>query len=230
MATPTSHLRRALVRLPAVVYPGQAVSLLTPRKATDAPFSLPRDVIDEAWRNHDGRIAAFGPGARVGCELHLMYDDVLDALMPTPPGVAHATGGSRVRLTRTTRRGPGELHPMCEVVPLEDTVLTPAREERLADEAELARELIERGSVRTGSFALEASHLDEELGGTAVCDPRCHPLFPIQAVVPECDRELSLWLAQRLPLSTSLRVHMLSNSCPLRRLQVRCARCSARHA
>ena len=58
-----------------------------------------------------------------------------------------------------------------------------------------------------------------ELGGGSVCDPRCHPMWLLQAEQPECSTELSLWLAARLPLSTALRVHLLSAHCPLRRLQ-----------
>ena len=212
------RLTRSLVRLPAIVFPGQAFSFKVSR-ATSSPFSLPQQVVDSAWRSHDGRIACFGPGARIGTEVHLMYDHVLDSLEPTPPGVAHAMGGERVRLSRTIgRRAPGEQHPLCEVLPLEDEDLSPARSERLADEAGLANELVDR-CVATGRFALEPSHEDEEIGGAAICDPRCHPMHLAQSERPECPRELSLWLASRLPLSTVLRLHMLSILCPLRRLQ-----------
>ena len=220
----SERLVRSLVRLPAVIFPNQAISFGVCQKAKALkPFSLPRDLISTAWREHDGRLAVFGPGSRVGVEMHMIYDDVLDALKPTPAGVSHGMGGERVRLCRTVgRRSPGEEHPLCEVEPMEDDELLPAREERLADEASSARALIERGQL-TGTFALEVSHHDEELGGLSVCDPRCHPMFPLQAEVPGCPKELGLWLGARLPLSTALRVHVLSTLCPLRRLQVRAA-------
>ena len=37
--------------------------------------------------------------------------------------------------------------------------------------------------------------------------------------MPSCASELSLWLGARLPLTTSLRVSVLSTLCPLRRMQ-----------
>ena len=217
---PSDKLFRSLVRLPAVIFPGQAVSFTT-RKTLAGPFALDPRVVTSAWRNHEGRVAVFGPGSRIGIELNFVYDDVLDSIEPTPLGVGHGMGLERVRLSRTVLGGVSDEHPLCEVVPLVDEVLTPAREERLADEAAAARELIERGQ-RTNSFYLEPSHHDEEIGGgEEVCDPRCHPLWPLQQEVPEDSRELSLWLASRLPLSTGLRIRLISNLCPLRRLQVR---------
>lgn len=213
-------LCRSLVRLPAVVFPNQALSFGMCEKAVALkPWSLPRALVTEAWKSHDGKLVAFGPGARIGVELNMLYDDALDSLVPTPPNVGHAMGGTRVRLSRTVGRiDSGEQHPLCEVEPLADEELTPMREERLADECELARALIERGT-HEARFVLEPSHLDEELGGASVCDPRCHPVWPLQSSEPTCGKELSLWLGSRLPLSTALRVHILSTLCPLRRLQ-----------
>jgi hypothetical protein len=129
-----------------------------------------------------------------------MFDDVLDALEPTPPGVAHAFGGRRVRLNRTVRGDwsasssemPESEIDVAELSPFEDEELAPRRQERLLDEAGAARRLLELGQNR-GLFALESSALDEELGGRGVCDPRCHPLWPLEASPPEADDELSLW-------------------------------------
>lgn len=223
-------LFRPLVRLPAVIFPHQPVSFaLTSNKGEDSAadasaqqsaFQLPKELVEQAWRNHEGRLAVFGPGARIGTEIHLMYDYVLDSPYPTPPDVAHAVGGDqRLRLSRTIRDWREEGGPkMCEVLPLEDETLSAQRLERLEDEADAARTLIERG-LEQGSLTLESSALDEEIGGSAVCDPCCHPLFSIQSEQPKGAAELSLWLGARLPLTTSLRVAILSTRCPLRRLQ-----------
>ena len=79
------RLVRPLIRLPAVIFPGQAISfricdasILHARLhgGGENAFSIARETISAAWRTHDGRITAFGPGARIGCELHVMYDDV----------------------------------------------------------------------------------------------------------------------------------------------------------
>ena len=218
---------RPLVRLPAVLFPGQPVSLAKLGAAAAASeLRVSEALLSCAWRHHEGRIAAFGPGSRVGVELHVMFDDVLDALEPTPPGVAHAFGGRRVRLNRTVRSDwsasssetPASEIDVAELSPFEDEELAPRRQERLLDEAGAARRLLELGQDR-GLFALESSALDEELGGRGVCDPRCHPLWPLEASPPEADDELSLWLGARLPLTTELRIQLLSMVCPLRRMQ-----------
>jgi len=219
---------RPLVRLPAVLFPGQPVSLakVGAAAAASSELQVSAALLSSAWRHHEGRIAAFGPGSRVGVELHVMFDDVLDALEPTPPGVAHAFGGRRVRLNRTVRGDwsasssemPESEIDVAELSPFEDEELAPRRQERLLDEAGAARRLLELGQNR-GLFALESSALDEELGGRGVCDPRCHPLWPLEASPPEADDELSLWLGARLPLTTELRIQLLSMVCPLRRMQ-----------
>ena len=117
-----AKVARALVRLPTVIFPGQALSFkICNNNNTVSPFSLPRDLVTSVWKKHGGKVAAFGPSSRIGIELNLMYDDVLDALVPTPDGVSHAMGGDRVRLVRTIgQREPNEQHPICEVVPVED--------------------------------------------------------------------------------------------------------------
>lgn len=233
----TQKVIRPLIRLPAIIFPGQAISFRICDAVTlnarqmhggENSFSIARETISAAWRTHDGRITAFGPGARIGCELHVMYDDVLDALVPSPPDISHAYGGERVRLIRTicrqsndpltTRHDNPLPHALCEVAPLEDEELSPVRLERLEDEKERALELIERG-VKQRHFSLEPSHHDEELGGANVCDVRCHPMHLLQAEKPDDAHALSLWLAARLPLSTTLRTSLLATLCPLRRLQ-----------
>ena len=210
---------RPLIRLPTVLFPGQACSFIrvTGSSAEPLSFQLSSAVLQLAWKEHEGRIAAFGPCARIGTELHVTFDDVLDAVEPTPSGVVHAVAGDRVRLSRTI--GLGEQPALSEVEPIADDKLSPVRAERLEDEALAAHELIARGTS-TGAFTLESSALDEEIGGgELICNPRCHPLHSLQDEIPLDGAQLSLWLGARLPLSTSLRVSLLSSLCPLKRLQ-----------
>jgi len=204
---------RPLLRLPAVVFPGQPISF-TIVQSSPGPFEVPANLLRTCWKTHGGRLTAFGPNARIGTELRFLCSNTLDSLVASPPNAIHAVGGHRVRLQRL----PLQRKSMCEVVPLEDDALSPPRAERMEDEAIAARELIQRG-LEKSAFHLESSALDEELGGASVCDPRCHPLFPLHSDEPSCAAELSFWLGARLPLSTSLRVSVLSNACPLRRLQ-----------
>ena len=203
-----SVLRRPLLRLPAVLFPGQAVSL----SKKENLFHAPEEMLSCAWKEYEGRVASFADGCRIGVELHIMYDQALESTVPTPPDVAHAVAGQRVRLSRTVS---GTRVQLCDAEVLPDEVLSARREERLADEAMAARRLLSEAEDR-GVVTLESSVLDEELGGP-VCDPRCHPLWPEGP--PEALPELSLWLAARLPLSTDLRTHLLSTLCPLRRMQ-----------
>lgn len=214
---------RPLLRLPAVIFPHQPVSLTKKSAGVAAEsFAVSEEQLQCAWLKHDGCLATFGPGSRIGVLCHVLFDQVLEAAVPTPDGVAHAIGGQRVRLARMVRGGEeGKAGPaLCELSLLEDEELTAPRLERLGDEAEAARRLIDVGLER-GLFSLESSALDEELGGRSVADPRCHPMWSAEAAnaADVADKELSLWLGARLPLTTELRAQILSTLCPLRRMQ-----------
>ena len=77
-----------------------------------------------------------------------------------------------------------------------DNAITPARAERLRDEAERARELT-KASIDRGIVA------QWKAGGYELLD----------------GPELSLWLAGRLPLTPSLLVDLIACTCPMRRMQ-----------
>ena len=47
---------------------------------------------------------------------------------------------------------------------------------------------------------------------------RVHPLWSAQAAPPVEPADLSLWLGARLPLTTALRMRLLSCVCPLKRM------------
>jgi hypothetical protein len=216
-------VRLPLVRLPAVLFPLQAVTLSTVR----APIS--QELCSLAWRCHEGRVAALGPVGRVAVELKFLYDShVLDSEFPTPAGVAHAVVGERVRLVKVCNEAPGQSADVSAVAaagwPIsafdlvcDVPMVSEARAEKVGDEAARALHLLDQG-IESGAFGLEPSHLDEELGMQPSCDPRCHPLWSLSADPPQPPAELSFWLAARLPLSTSLRAAVLAETCPLKRL------------
>ena len=223
------NVRLPLLRLPTVVFPSLAFSLRVEDEAEEdsSLMTVPRALTQYAWEHTGGRVAAMGPGARVGVELSFVYDDVLGAEVQTPPGVCHALGGSRVRLVRMLGDEPsqegaavGENTPPLAILDrIHDLVLSPQRSEKLEAEAEVALALASRGR-ESGRFALEPCTQDDELGGL-LCDPRAHPLWHGGAALepPDDASALGHYLAARLPLTTALRARLLALTCPLQRLQ-----------
>ena len=248
-ASQAARYELPLLRLPVVTFPDQAVSLRVKSDASvttevdtaagkgEFPaMTVPKDMVNWALRESGGMVAAVGPCGHVGVELAVMFEDggrtiwanmpgrrehqLLEAFIPTPPDVAHAVGGRRLRLLRSSC-AEGEAWRQATVEPLEDDAVSERRRERLGDEAARALELVAAGLER-GAFALESCTLDEELGAPA-CDPRSHPLYMSAAeqATPPASTDpaaLSLWLASRLPLTTQLRMRLLACVCPLKRM------------
>ena len=244
-----------LLRLPALLFPSQPISLRVhdalstaasaaappppPPPSPQQPTAVPRGLLSKAWRDHGSKLFALGPCGRIGIELTVMFDQMLDAAVPTPPGVAHAHCGERMRMLSCSAPSQSEETsvraaeataaagcnatladwPAAALERVTDGELSPARLERLHDDAPRVAELALTGVAR-GAFALEPSHRDEELSPSIFsdCDPRCHPLFPRDEEPPSEAEMLSFWLAARLPLSTSLRASLLACTCPLKRL------------
>jgi hypothetical protein len=212
---------RPLVRLPVCLFPKQPVSL--PIKGHDnAPasplFRVSEELLSCARTKHDGWVAGMGPGSRIGVMMHLIDSDTVEGT-----GWIHAVGGQRVRLVRTRRsEGGGDafVDPLlAEVSTLGDEKLLAVRRERLLDETAFARELLTRGQ-ESGAFALDGSTLHEQLGGAS--QQRAHPHWEAACAPPEgagSEDELSLWLGAQLPLSTDLRLRILTTLCPLKRMQ-----------
>jgi hypothetical protein len=216
--------RAALLRLPAVIFPAQPLSLKRV-SAMGTPFGVCDALLAHAKSVDGGGIASFGPASRVGVLLNVVSDSVTphaatragDLPIGTDASgnaVVHAVGGARVRLLRCFLEGEEQV---CEVEPLDDEVLSPSRRERLEDEARMAHALLAR-VVASEGVHIESSVLDEELGGREVCEPSCHPLWLSDEEPPEEPPLLSFWLASRLPLTTVLRAQLLSIACPLRRM------------
>lgn len=207
-----------LLRLPTILFPTQSLSLqLVEHVEQQQPATvLPKHLADLVWLEHGGKMAALGPCGHVGVELTILYDQVLESEHPTPPGVAHAVGGARIRLLRS-RTIDAIGTRMATLEPLTDDTMSVARVERLLDEADRARTLMALGAQR-GAFELEFEEADDE-GGPPVCDARAHPLWGAQWTPPAEAEALSLWLAARLPLTTRLRMHVLQCTCPLKRMR-----------
>lgn len=241
----STHARAELplLRLPTVLFPTQCCSLrLTPDAAVeeDVAIEAPKHLVDRSWREFGGRLAAFCGRSGTGVELNLvplikpdrseacvrsgtMWKRVRECDVPTPTGVVHAVGGSRLRLVRsslphsTAEARPGDSWQLATVDVLDDEAISEARRERLRDEADRAAQLVTAGT-QCGAFELVSSALDDELGAP-VCDPRAHPLWAGQQVLPAEPAELSFWLAARLPLTTALRLRLLACACPLQRMR-----------
>ena len=165
----------AVVRLDHVLFPD---SMSTPLQES----ALPADV-------EPSSIAAFGPGARVGVEVDLVLD-------VEEPSAKLLVGGRRVRLLRE-RPSHDRTSTVAVLQHVEDIeVSSAARAERIADEANRARDL--------ACLATERNQLRS-------------PAVPATEVLDAAN--LSLWLAARLPLTARLQADLLATTCPLRRIQ-----------
>ncbi|KAL1519982.1 hypothetical protein AB1Y20_023466 [Prymnesium parvum] len=220
--SPTPSLTRAVAaeifRLPTVLFPSQALTLCVARRDAPPPaapnFTLSREAALAAWKEHGGHIAVLGPGGtHVGVDARVDIDET-----HSPPDVAHAAGARRLRLVRTSPAPPGAPLRTGVFEPIHDqAVLSERRVERLLAEADDARTLLARG-LQAGHLSLESSVRDEELGPPN-WPPSAHPLHEQEQQMPDDPAALSLWLAARLPLTTSLRVTLLSCCCALKRMQ-----------
>jgi hypothetical protein len=148
---------------------------------------------------------------------------------PAPSMLLHVIGNERVRLTHTMERtaGGGRLAMLSRV---EDVSVGADELWALDEEAAAARALVsrvlgqdgmpQRAAADNPSWELQLCHLDEQdASDMSVGDPSAHPHWAAAASMPEDPVELSFWLGCRLPLTTALRVHLLSLQCPLQRMQ-----------
>ena len=109
-----------------------------------------------------GLSCPFAHPGHVGVELHLLTDQALDSTssaMPSwtrlaPPGVAHAVGGRRLRVLRSSCAQPGELWRQATVEPLHDDIVTERRRERSRER--LQRPVLQRGPRRQRDVASRA--------------------------------------------------------------------------
>ena len=148
-----------LLRLPTALFPTQCCSLrLTPDAMEDAAIAAPKHLVERSWREFGGRLAAFCGTSGTGVELNLvpliepdrseacvrsgstMWKRVRESDVPTPPGVVHAVGGSRLRLVRsslphsTVEARPGDSWQLATVDVLDDEPISEGRRERLRQE------------------------------------------------------------------------------------------------
>jgi hypothetical protein len=194
-----------------VLFPREALSLaLTAGRVTSPPLTpaLAREAIDV----HGGRVAALADGQQIGVVMQ-----VLDA-GSTGSGLLHVLGLSE----RCVLSGMGARSaagwPLADFEAIDDSPLNGAEAERLATEVAHAYTLLEEGEA-DGSLELTPCTLEEELD-LWPCDPTEHPFWCEASLLPPQHdaAALSLHLAARLPLTTSVRLHMLGCPCPLKRM------------
>jgi len=214
------RLTLPILRLPTTLFPHQCFSLsLEPPEHERRYNVLTPPQLREAWSEHGGRLAALAWGSSVGVELQLLQLDDAEAPhvpLPTPPLVHHAVGGRRLRLLELLDERSGAGSRLGWLSPLEDECIdggaSAAEAALLHAEADAARALLHSAAT---PLELSLCTLDEELL-LSVCDPRCHPRWRSQQAPPEDPAALSLWLAARLSLTTSLRSHLLACTDPLK--------------
>ena len=217
-STAATAYRLPVLRLPTTLFPQQCLTLSVDEPNKQRRYGAVSPALKwEAWRYHDGRFATLAWGTSVGVELQLLRTNDRHV----PPGVAHAVGGRRLQLLSLLDERTPSGGRLGLVAPLDDEPVASSSQlshddaQRLRVEAAAARDLLENSAT---PLELTPCTQDEELGLT-VCDPRTHPLFRAQAAPPENDAALSLWLAARLSLTTSLRAHLLALTDPLKRMR-----------
>ena len=226
------HVTLPVLRLPAVVFPHHPVSLpvleLSPHQRPLAGVLSPavadelarsRNVAPDETRDEHCQLALLADGARTGVIAHFPRKSVGSV----PGTLLHVVGGQRVTLLETAQRTAAGAR-LARFAVLEDEPLRAVEDTKaLATEAGLACALLEERSgpfVQPDDWELQLCTL--EASATILppgAEPSTHPDFARASQVPQAGLELSFWLACRLPLSTSLRLHLLECNCPLQRLR-----------
>mmetsp|Transcript_46263 Transcript_46263/g.107725 ORF Transcript_46263/g.107725 Transcript_46263/m.107725 type:complete len:273 (-) Transcript_46263:70-888(-) len=212
--------RLPIVRLAAVAFPAQPLSIFAAHANTDTRRlgALSRAQADEVSQ-FGGVLAALCEGAqfRIGVALRLLpVEPSRSGGPPTPDGVRHAVGGERIALLTTAEKTRTGLR-MGGFVPVEDESLCHTREGALLEEAASARQLLEH-ALATSAVDLQSSMLEDD-EAELVCSPRAHPLWAPVTAVPADDVAFSFWLGSHLPLTTPVRAHLLGCTCPLKRMR-----------
>lgn len=216
-ASASSHLELPVLRLPTTIFPHHPLSLPVlspPPHARPLAGALRPAFADEC---NGTEIALLADGATTGVVARIPDTDT-----PAADGMLlHVLGGRRITLLETLHRSPAGGR-FARFAPLDDAPLDSATEERaLVDEGAVLHALLDshrNAFVQPDDFELLLCTLDEELTILpADADPTSHPLWLSASKTPDDPLALGWWLAARLPLTTSLRLHLLSCTCPLKR-------------
>ena len=206
------------MRLPTAVFPMHPVSLPVlqpPPHARPLAGCLSPSLADELCAG-TGQLALLADGAR-----HGVVVDLPQVTTGAAHGMLlHCIGGRRVSLIETLHRSPQGAR-YARFSPLHDSMLGVDEERALEDEASVLRAMFDSRHARPiqpDDWELLLCTLDEELSILpAHVDPASHPQFVSAARMPDSTIDLGWWLAARLPLSTTLRLHLLQLSCALKR-------------
>ena len=208
-----------VMRLPTTVFPLHPVTLPIIEASPHArpwPGAPTPAQADEVSESLGGKIALLADGATVGVIVDLPQTSTAAA----NGMMLHVVGGERITLLETTQRTRTGMR-LARFAPLDDD--EPASRTAMEDEAIVARALLEdreRLPIQTDDWELLLCTLEDELSWLpSEADPTSHPKLIESAVMPQGATELSFWLACRLPLTTALRIHLLSCTCPTKRLR-----------
>ena len=221
-ATATASLELPVVRLPTAVFPGHPLSLpIVEPSPHHRPMAgcLSPSFADELCESY-GRVALLADGARVG----VIADLPTGTSAAAPDGMMlHVIGGTRVTFQEVLERTPRGGGRLARLAPFDDDALDTSDARALEGEAAAARALLESRQhlpVQPDDWELLLCTLDEEVDILPPhLDPTAHPQWLDAARIPEGAAALSHWLAARLPLTTSLRLHLLACPCPLKRMR-----------
>ena len=218
----TTSLQLPCLRLPTTIFPGHPLSVVVASESKDRrpmPWNILPALVDEVCCTHSGRVALLADGLNVGVVGHMLELDGLRSA-PAEDGMAvHLLGGQRLKLIETLERSPAGGR-LAAFEPVDDEPLSVHERRQLEEEAVAARAFISSGGG-SENWELLLCHLDEELlfDVEELANPMAHPLWIKAAAVPDDAVDLGFWLACRLPLTTSLRFHLLALPCPLKRLR-----------
>eukprot|EP00967_Tisochrysis_lutea_P055871 scaffold70414_cov35-Tisochrysis_lutea.AAC.1 len=204
--------RLPILRLPTLLFPREPLTLgLASSRITSPP--LTSSLAREAAQTHAGRVAALGDGQQVGVVMQLLGDGEEGAPL------LHGLGLSERCVLREIGERSNAGWRIGQFEPLGDVPLDDSEALQLITEAERAYSLLEEGEI-DGSIELMPCTLDDELELWA-CNPRDHPFWRESSTMPPVEdaAALSMHLAARLPLTTTVRLHMLSCTCPLKRMR-----------
>jgi len=208
-------LRLPVLRLPTVVFPGQPFSFSACRTPDERPSaSLTASQADEVLNMYGGKLVAVADGRHVGVTMSIVGGKPSPSSPPTPKGVLHAVGRGRVLVQQMC--GQTDCHQrLADWAVMQDDQLAAEEQQKLTQEANVAQQCLANAA---GQIEMQPSVYEEELG-LDVCNPRAHPYFQSYQKPPADAVLLSFWLGAHLPLTTSLRAHLLACQCPLKRMQ-----------
>ena len=202
------------MRLPTAVFPGQPLSLpILHDNPEHRPLSgaISPNLVEES---SGGQIALLADGARHGVLVDVPHSpQTLDV-----GALLHVMGGQRVELISTGDRTPaGGRLASFGLVDDEDVSAPRAFVDETNAAHVLLKQRVREPTQHEWPLTLCTLYPDSNIL-PITADPTAHPEWRSSGTTPEGASDLTFWLACRLPLTTTLRLHVLSTTCPLQRM------------